>query len=244
MTVRDVGFYAPAYSIGVLIMIVPKVLGVVLPPVVSKLIDAGKENDADRILQQSMRFFLFLSIPFCIGAMLLGQPIVSIYTTKEIAAASWKVVPIVALGSIFLGLSIIASTRLLVGLQTAALFRVSFVTAFLNVVLNILLIKTFQDIVWAAAASALCYLVGLLLIVRHLVSQKIFTMPKWSALLLPLFGSTTMTAFFFFLKPYWQVQDIQSTAVLLLASVMVYFCVILGFPEVRHDIKQALQAKN
>lgn len=171
LTVRDVGMYSPAYALGSLAMVLPKVFGVVLPPLIAKKVDAGDDDGAKKLLDGAARTFLIVSIPFSIGAFFLGKPILQIYTNKEIADAAWPVISIVAVASIFYGLILIKSNILFVRLNTAYLFKVNLLASVMNIFLNIVLISIFRNVIVSAVATLASYWLSYTVLSRTLVSD-------------------------------------------------------------------------
>jgi O-antigen/teichoic acid export membrane protein len=173
LTLRDVGIYVPAYTLGSLVIVLPKVFGVVLPPLISQRIDAGDEAGAKRLSDIAVRIFLLLSIPYFVGSAVLGAEVLKLYATDEIANAAWPVVPIVSLASIFYGLILIKSNVLFVRLKTKSLLKINLVCMVLNIILNILLLKIFGNVVVAAVATLVSYVMSYLLINRMPIKDAI-----------------------------------------------------------------------
>lgn len=160
LTVRDVGSYVPAYALGSLILVVPRVLGVVLPPLLAQHIDAGDERAARHLMTSAARFFLILAFPFAAGALVLGRDVLEIFATSEIAKDAWPVIPLVSVGATFCGMTMIRSSLLFVRLRTSTLLKANLLGACSNVVLNVILLHSFQSVVVAALATLVAYIMG------------------------------------------------------------------------------------
>jgi O-antigen/teichoic acid export membrane protein len=173
MSVKDVGMYAPAYVLGSLVMVFPRVAGVVLPPLISQRIDAGDEVGAKHLSDAVTRVFLLVSVPFVLGATVIGKEVLKLYANDEIAKAAWPVIPIVAGASIFYGLALIKSNILFVRLKTSVFFHVNLISALFNIVLNFILIFYFQNIVVAAIATLASYLLSYFLLNQKLKDDAI-----------------------------------------------------------------------
>lgn len=171
LSVRDVGIYAPAYTLGSLVMVLPKVFGVVLPPLIAQRIDAGDVLGAKRLLTGASKVFLLVSIPYAVGAAILGKEVLRLYANDEVAEAAWPVISIVAIASTFYGLILIRANMLFVRLKTGALFQINLVSVGLNIVLNIVLIKLFGNVIVAAIATLASYLFSYLLLDRKLKGE-------------------------------------------------------------------------
>lgn len=160
MSVRDVGKYAPAYALGSLVIVLPKVFGVVLPQYLSHCVDTGDVAGAKRILSGAVRVFLLVSIPFVVGSLVLGKAVLRLYANEEVAEAAWLVIPLVAIGSVFYGMVLITGNLLFVRLNTGSMFRINAAASVLNVVLNVVLLRLFPNVVMAALATLLSYLIS------------------------------------------------------------------------------------
>jgi O-antigen/teichoic acid export membrane protein len=95
-----VGYYNPAYVIGSLIVLFAKVSGVVLPALLSKLVDKRDENKAKKMINYTIKGYLLLAIPFLVGCVVFSKPLLFVYTNADIANNSYLIMPIIALGSI------------------------------------------------------------------------------------------------------------------------------------------------
>ena len=173
LSVGDVGLYTPAYMLGSLAMVLPKVFGVVLPPLISQRIDAGDEIGAKNLSDNVTRIFLLVSIPYVFGAAVIGKEVLRVYANDEVAEAAWPVIPIVAVAAIFYGLMLIKANILFVRLKTSALFHINLVCAVLNILLNIVLIYLFENVIVAAITTLVSYLLSYLLLSQKLKGDAI-----------------------------------------------------------------------
>ena len=173
LSVRDVGLYAPAYTLGSLAMVLPKVFGVVLPPLISRRVDASDEIGAKRLSDHVTHVFLLVSIPYVVGALVLGKEVLRLYADDEVAETTWSVIPVVASASIFYGLMLIKANILFVRLKTGALFNINLISAVLNILLNIILIYLFRSVIVAAVATLASYLLSYMLLSRKIKGDPI-----------------------------------------------------------------------
>lgn len=162
--VTAVGYYIPAYTIGMLIIILAKVFGVVLPPMMSRLIDSGDKVTSEKIINTSIKVYLIVSIPFIVGSFMLSKQILALLTTPEIADQAYIITPIVAFGALFYGLQLIISNVLFVTMKTKLMFKVNLYVAMLNLVLNLILLYLFKEIIIAAITTTISYIFSLMYI--------------------------------------------------------------------------------
>ena len=173
MSLKDVGGYASAYMIGGLAIIVVKVFGVILPPLLSKELDLGSMKKCTEIIGVALKVFLITSIPFTFGSVIFGKEILQLMTDKETANAAWVVIPIISFATIFLGINIILSSVLFVQKKTRVMFKINLIIAIFNILLNLVLIGLFKNIESAAISTAFSYGLGCVLMQRN-VEKKWF----------------------------------------------------------------------
>lgn len=166
MSVTAVGYYNAAYALGMFIVLLPKISGVVLPPMVSKAVDTGNDTEARTMVNYSVKIFLLAAIPFVVGSAVMSKPLLTLLANREVADHAFLVTPIVALGTLFYGLNIILSNVLFVRLKTAVIFKANFIAAILNVGLNLLIFSFIRNILVAAISTFLSYLVAFIFIHR------------------------------------------------------------------------------
>jgi len=171
MSVIAVGYYNPAYGLGSLILFFPRAVGTALPQLLSRAVDNGQHVQAQRMLDYTISMFLLVGIPFVAGSAALSKPLLVLFANREVADNAYLVVPLVAAGSVFLGLTIILSNVLFVNKKTGALFRINLIAASVNLVLNVILISVFKNIVVAGVTTLLSYLIAFALFLRAVATD-------------------------------------------------------------------------
>lgn len=162
MGATAVGYYNPAYVIGSLIILFAKVSGVVLPALMSKLVDKGDEYKAQKMINYTIKGYLLLAIPFVVGCVVFSKLLLFVYTNEDISNNSYLLMPIIALGSIFYGLNIILSNVLFVRMKTVLIFRANSLVVILNLLLNLVFLYYFKNIMVAAITTLVSYTVAFL----------------------------------------------------------------------------------
>lgn len=173
LTVRDVGAYAPAYALGALLMVLPRAFGVVLPPLIMQRVDAGDIAGAKRLSESAARVFVAVALPYTCGAAVLGREILALYANRDIAEAAWPVIPLAALASTFYGLNLIKANVAFIRLKTGLLFWNSCISLTLSLLLNLVLLRLFESVIAAAAASLLAYAASYRLLSRTLATEEV-----------------------------------------------------------------------
>jgi O-antigen/teichoic acid export membrane protein len=166
ISVTAVGYYNSAYALGSFVVLLPKISGVVLPPFISKAVDAGNETEARIMVNYTIKFFLLAAIPFVVGSLVMSKPLLILLANTEVANNAFLVTPIVALGSLFYGLNIIFSNVLFVRLKTTVLFKMNLLAGIMNVGLNLLIFYFIPNILVAAISTFLSYFVAFIFVHR------------------------------------------------------------------------------
>jgi O-antigen/teichoic acid export membrane protein len=158
LSVTDVGYYVPGYVLGSLILFVPKAFGTAFPQLLARAVDHGNDSEARRMFEYTIKIFLLVAIPFVFGCLALGRPVLTLLANDQVAARGMVVAPIVALGTLFYGLSLLLSNVLFVRLKTHTIFHINVVAALSNLAANIVLLYAFRSIFVAAVTTLLSYL--------------------------------------------------------------------------------------
>lgn len=166
MSVTAVGYYSPAYALGSLVIFFPKVSGVVLPPLLSKAVDNGRKEEAQIMVNYTIKGFLLIAIPFIVGSFVLSKQLLTMFANAEVAKNAFLVTPVVAIGVLFYGLNIILSNVLFVQMKTKVMFKTSLLAACTNLILNIIFIYLFKNILVAAITTLFSYFLVFLYMYR------------------------------------------------------------------------------
>ncbi len=169
ISVTAVGYYNAAYALGFFLVMLPKISGVVLPPLLSRAVDTGKETEARTMVNYTIKGFLLAAIPFTVGSAIMSKPLLSLLANAEVAHNAYQVTPIVALGTLFYGLNIILSNVLFVRLKTVAMLKMNSIAAIVNLGLNLLILYFVRNILVAAVSTFLSYLIAFIFIHRAVV---------------------------------------------------------------------------
>ena len=159
ISITAVGYYHSAYAMGSLIVLLPKITGVVLPPLPAKAVDSGNEAEARHMVNYTVKGLLMAAIPFVVGSAVMSKTLLTLLANAEVAAKAFLVTPIVALGTLFYGLNIILANVFFVRLKTTVIFKINAIAAIMNLGLNLLIIYFFPNILVAAVTTLLIYFV-------------------------------------------------------------------------------------
>ena len=182
LSAAAVGSYQPAYTLGSLVLFLPKVSDAIVLPNLNKLIDEGKTDEARLLLQIVFNLLLMVALPFAVASLFLGPSILRLLTNSDIAEASRWVTPLVAVAAIFYGVMLLAGQVAFALRRTRATMTASALGGVVNVALNLALLPVFASIVVPAVTTLVGYVVGLGLIVAMLRHAWRFEI-EWAALL-------------------------------------------------------------
>ena len=229
ISVTAVGYYGPAYTLGSFIIFFPKVSGVVLPPLLSRAVDNGREGEAQTMLDYTLKGFLLVAIPFVAGSYILSEPLLTLFANAEVASKAALVTPIVAIGILFYGLTIILNNIFFVRMKTKVMFKISAVAAILNVVLNLIFLYFFRNVVVAAVTTMMSYFVVFLY--AYWVASSMWKIDwNYKIIMKSILASITMVVVLMFIK--MKSADVTDCQVMFLISqiilgIFVYFLMIL-----------------
>lgn len=227
MSTVAVGYYSPAYTLGSLVILFPKVFGVVLPPLLSRATDKGIENEVKILIDYSIKLFLLIAIPFVVGSYVLSKPLLELLANKEVANVAYLATPIVAMGILFYGLNLILSNMLFVRLKTKTLFGINALTAVLNLLLNIIFIYIFRNILVAAITTLVSYLVSF--IVLNVKVRKYLEVTYDMPVLLKCILSSVLIIIPLHYMKLSIGSDVGSVLLSIFISIILYFVLLFTF---------------
>jgi O-antigen/teichoic acid export membrane protein len=223
LSTRAVGYYSPAYALGSIIILIPKVSGGgLLLPLLAKITDNNEHHNSGKLLiHYTIKLFLLIAIPFVCGSFVLSRRLLEFFANKEVADSAFLVTPIVALGTVFYGLNIILSSVLFVKLRTKIVFIINALSAVLNLALNFIFIYLFRNILIAAITTLLCYFISFILLNRSIMNDVEIDYDL-RVILKFVLGALMMSAAMHYLLLY-QKPDIFGFIFSLLAGTILYF---------------------
>lgn len=151
-----VGCYSPGYSLGNIVLMFLTPFAVLLPAVLPEYYEKGDMEKVDTFLTYSLKYYLLITIPACVGLSLLSKPLLYILTTTVIADSGYMVTPLVALGAMFMGIYGIVNNIIILEKKTTILAHIWIAVAVLNIVLNVVAVP-YIGIYGAGLATLMCY---------------------------------------------------------------------------------------
>lgn len=218
----EVGAYAAAAALGALVMFLPRIANSALLPALSRAVDAGRTDEARRLLGGFLQVFTMLALPFVAGGLVLGKPLLTWFATPAVAATAHWVVPLTALASVLNGYSYLMFNALFVERRTAVWFRANAVAACAAIVLSLVLVGWLRRVEAAALASVAGYGTSFW-IVRRAGSWRLPLEP--GQLLRSAAAAAAMGSSLAILRavPFFQPADTLRVLLLVGSGVLIYF---------------------
>ena len=157
MTSVDVGIYSVSYTIGCFILIGLTPLQTVLRPMLAKIWEKSRMDEIKIFFSYSIKYFVAFAIPTIFGSYILAKPIISIISKQEFVEEGWVIIPIIALSSLFNGIYVIAVWIFSLIEKTKYVTTMWIFAAFLNIVMNLILIPKI-GIIGAAFSTLIGYM--------------------------------------------------------------------------------------
>ncbi|MHC1604825.1 MAG: flippase [Candidatus Methanofastidiosia archaeon] len=222
---RFVGYYEPAYLLGQSVpFLLASVIGFALTPSISKMFDEGDVKEVVKTLSFMLKSLLTISIPFIVGSVLLSKTILVLLSTDEIAANSYQVVPLVAIGLMFYGIKVILSQTFVLEKRTKMLGATYTFSALVNIALNIVLIP-YIGIMGAAISTAVSYFVDVMVVYRWARGGVVPTFD--SAAIAKIVACSSLMGAWIVLYIY--IVSFLPTVIPLFSGVILYFALIYMF---------------
>lgn len=157
MGIIFVGYYAPAYSLGLMLNMLTLPIGMILPALLAKLFSENNSEEIKKYLGETMKYILLLIIPAAFGISVLSRQLLEILSTREIALHAYMVVPFVAASFLLFAAQGIFVQILYLFKKTREVGTIWFLGALINVGANFILIPRL-GLLGAAIATLLAYL--------------------------------------------------------------------------------------
>ena len=215
-----VGCYSPGYALGNIVLMFLTPFAVLLPAVLPEYYEKGDMDKVDTFLTYSMKYFLLITIPACVGLSLLSKSLLYILTTTIIADNGFMITPLVALGAIFMGIYGIVNNIIILEKRTTILSHIWISVAILNIVLNIFSVP-YLGIYGAGIATLICYMFAFA--VTLIYSKRYARLPfDYGSIAKIIIAAGIMGIFVYIANPY----GIINIVVVIAIAVVIYFAIL------------------
>ena len=161
-----VGYYAPGYFLGNIIIMYVTPLAFMLPAVLSKYYEDNNLQEVQTILKYSLKYFLLFAIPSWVGLSVLSKPLLTILTTPEIAANGYLITPFIGISAIIMGIFTIMFQIFILEKNTMITAKIWIIAALLNFGMNLFLIP-FLGIIGAAITTIITFVFALCIVLHY-----------------------------------------------------------------------------
>lgn len=218
----SVGYYAPAYTLGNNIMfglIAP--ISSILPPFLAKLYDGKNIENVKSIIENTLRYFLFIGIPATFGLFFLSKPILELFTTNKIASEGYLVLSITAISTLFFGMSTIINQIFILKKRTKIIGKIWLVLAISKIILNFLVVP-YIGIIGAAFVTFIIFAFGLVFSMHNCLKLVRLNLDY-------IFISKSIIASIIMGIPLLNVHSIGMTEISMLVIISIFFYMSIMF---------------
>ncbi len=216
-----VGYYAPAYSLGMLLVFFIVPIMSVLPVVLPKFFDENNFDEVKRYLSYSLKYFLLIMVPAAIGLSILSRELLVVLSTEEIAANAHLVVPLIAASIFVYGIICFFGQILILFKKTKLIAIIWMIAAFLNFGLNIIFTPRF-GIMAAAIITLTSYLCAFVLL-KHFANKELKFKIDWNFKIKIGIASISMAIFLWWVNP----RGLMNIMLAIVWGVVIYGVLIL-----------------
>ena len=228
LSLAAVGSYQPAYTLGMLVIFLPRVFDAIMLPNLNRLIDQARIAEAEKLVQVMLNLLLLIALPFAAASFLVAPTLLRVLTNPEIASASRWVTPVVACAAICYGAMLIAGQVAFALRRTRVIAVANASGGAINIVLNLLLLPVVASILLPAATTLIGYGIGLALTTVSLRRYWRFRV-DWAGALRCAVAAAAMTLLLYQLgyRPgVFTAQNPVTLAASIAAGIVVYFAVL------------------
>ena len=213
-----VGVYSVAYSVGQLIKLFYQPITISFFPEFSKLWTDGEYDSIRSYMQSGIRYAAVIGVPSVAGFVLVGEDVINLLSTPEVAAAGHLPLILIAAGLLFRGVGSFYSNLFYVKGTSRIPLLVQFATVIVNAVMNWLLIPI-MGVVGAALTTLVSFTCAAIVILL-LWHQHLLIIPRWKQIGQTLLAAGCMIIVFSFVSLPW--------IVVVAVAPIIYFGVFIG----------------
>jgi len=230
---EKVGSYAICYTVSAILLIVPRIVNLAFFPVAAALKDNGRDTAVRDYLHAINSIFLLVAIPFVFGSYVLGEDLLRLYASSEVALISEGVMIVLVLSNIFMGLTLLLGMLLFLQLKTRNLLLINLSAVFLNVCLNIMALEFFQSVFLVACSSCASMFFSYLSMVYLTRKSSMFALANFRYVFGLLLCASMMCAFLLGVKSRFGDESWLAFITMVLAGIVVYALLILTSKDMR-----------
>jgi O-antigen/teichoic acid export membrane protein len=239
----EVGLYSASYNIsGHSVLLFTSLFLLASGPISINIFEKEGEYESKKFITKTTRLFLIICIPLVVGISVLSKQIIIIMTGNEYIDG-YRIVPLVALGTFFLGFQQRFQSAFIFYKKTKFIMFSILGSGLLNLVLNFLLIPKYGYMA-AAITTLFSYVFLLFLIV--LVSRRFFVWKfPFKSLAKVVFASAIMGVAVYFVGKGLTTSIVTNLILGVIIGIVVYILILLLLREAKEEeIKALINAKD
>ncbi len=223
-----VGYYSPGYSLGKIVpFMIIGVLSPVLTPSLSSYYSDGNISMVKKVLNLCIKYFLVISIPFFVGAILLGRSLLLLLTTPKIAQEAYIILFFSGIAAIFYGIKVMFQKILVLKKMMTLNASFYFVAAIVNLIGNIYLIPQI-GITGAGITTIISYFIALILTI-YFGRKEIAIKPDYMHILKVILSAIGMGILVYYTKAYFSSNFFFLTSI----GIISYFIVLYSIGGIK-----------
>ncbi len=208
--IASVGYYASAYSLGLILNMITLPVGMVLPALLAKFFSENNIKEVKTYLTHTLTYILLILIPATFGLSILSKQLFEMISNREFALHAWFVIPLVAGSSLFFAAQGIFVQVLYLFKKTGAVGIIWFLAALINIGTNLIFIPAF-GLLGAALTTLFSFL--FIFTATWFLSSKYLSFPiEWKSLFKSVVASCLMSLGILMLHPEGLLKTIIAIA--------------------------------
>lgn len=230
---EKVGSYAICYAVSAVILIVPRIVNLAFFPVAAALKDNCQDSAVREYLHAINSIFLLVAIPFVFGSYILGEDLLRLYASSEVAVMSEGALIVLVLSNTFMGLTSLLGMLLFLQLKTKHLLLINLSAVFLNVCLNIIALEFSQSTFLVACSSCASMFFSYLSMAYLTRKSSMFATANFRYVFGLLLSASIMCAFLSGVKSKFGDESWLAFITMVLAGIVVYALLIFTSKDMR-----------
>ncbi|MBL7197997.1 MAG: polysaccharide biosynthesis protein [Candidatus Omnitrophica bacterium] len=167
-SVKEVGIYSLAYSIGYIVVLVSAPWDRVLVPTITAHWNEGNKTEVGNYFNNSLRYILITVIPLIAFLSIIGKDIIRIISTTEFFSAA-PIIPLMLVTFLVFETGIFYQRIVMLIYNSLVIMKAFMVATVISIVLNLILIPRFSTV---GAAVSLFITYGTLSIIFYRLANK------------------------------------------------------------------------
>lgn len=223
-----VGIYSVAQKICMPIIELTNIFNPTLYPTIAHAWDKGNREEVEKVYGAIFRYYSIIGIPAMVGIILLGESLLQLLSTMEVAKGGISLVPIFIFGYFLKGYDNSLRYILTSAERTDIIGFSVIVSVVINIICNVILIPKY-GMMGAASATLLAH-IFLFLVIVYFVLQHVNIEIPWISIFRAILGSAIMAIVL--IQIPWEPQLFVKISIYPILGASIYFGIILCLGEI------------